>query len=141
MQHFPHVAFQFRMNYEVFHKFLVSTKDLGTFFTLVWFHSQMNSWMLFKTRRLVIGFATFSTIIMFLSSRNYLVFRSCFGTSDVFATFFRFVCFLSKMNFWWSLKFVLNTCLYIFFVFVNDTTLWVNVCKHWCIFVEKAFPH
>jgi hypothetical protein len=39
LQHFPHVAFQFRMNYEVFYKFLVSTKDFGTFFTLVWFLS------------------------------------------------------------------------------------------------------
>lgn len=52
-------AFQSSMNCEMVQLFLVCPEDLGTFFTFVWFLWQMNSLVLFNTRRLVIVFAMF----------------------------------------------------------------------------------
>lgn len=120
---------------EVFYVLLVGTKDLGTFFTLVCFLSHRNSWMLLKTRRLVIVLAAFSTTIMFLSSRNYPMFGPCYRTSNLFATFFRFVWFLCRMD---SLL-ILNVFVEhfkTFFAFVNVTTLWVTLCRHGYEFLE-----
>lgn len=114
--------------------FLVSTKDLGIFFTLVCFLSLRNSWMLLKTRRLLIVLAAFSTT-MFLSSRNYPMFGPCYRTSNIFATFFRFIWFLCRID---SLM-ILNVFVEhfdIFFAFVNVTTLWVTLCRHGYEFLE-----